>query len=602
MSRFVGILALSVAPSLLLGQGRPNVLWIAGGHYLGVNEIAFASDGVHCYSASDDQTVKAWDYPNRKCLFTLEGLSGPARQLALSTDGSLLVASDNDGKIALWNISTHQFVRKWQADNLVNDVLFSNDGQYVIAVGSSREVRFWRVSDGGLAKSWQVSGSMPTTVALSHDGLTLATGAGTIRTWTLNGNMLHEYFPSVPVVFSLSFGLRDDQIFGAGDYAYRCWDVNTANLIWANGGDGSSGKILPNPQGQYVTGTGFNRYFPIWRATDGVRVNTLTVSDKPNNAWFSLNGDEIAWTPTSQNILTMEFPSGVAKPNLGHHTKIVSGIEFSPLGDKVATCSNDHTVRLFDATSGQLLKLFYDGSILFERVHFSPDGTSLALSAENSWPVILEAESLSNQRILNIYSQNGTSDVAYSPDGKILACVGRDQKIFWCSAISGITFRRTAAHTGQIHACEFAPTSEWLVTASEDRTAKIWKYSDGSLLATLSQSQGGLWSVAVSPRATNIATGSTDGTVRVYRSSDWSLVATVNIGSRTVRSVAFSRDGARLFAGTQSKLVEFDTSSWAIIKEFDREIGFGVQSLTTGGTNRVAYGRLDGTVVMADIP
>ena len=61
------------------------------------------------------------------------------------------------------------------------------------------------------------------------------------------------------------------------------------------------------------------------------------------------------------------------------HSNAVNCVSFSPDGTKVASGSNDNTVKLWDVTSGECLQTLEGHSHFVKSVSFSPDGTKVCL-------------------------------------------------------------------------------------------------------------------------------------------------------------------------------------------------------------------------------
>jgi dipeptidyl aminopeptidase/acylaminoacyl peptidase len=72
-------------------------------------------------------------------------------------------------------------------------------------------------------------------------------------------------------------------------------------------------------------------------------------------------------------------------------------------------------------------------------------------------------------------------------------------------------------HEGQIYSATFSPDARRIVTASEDKTARIWDVTTGqSISEPLKGHDGGVTSAAFSPDGRRIVTASEDKTARVW--------------------------------------------------------------------------------------
>jgi WD40 repeat protein len=50
-----------------------------------------------------------------------------------------------------------------------------------------------------------------------------------------------------------------------------------------------------------------------------------------------------------------------------------------------------------------------------------------------------------------------------------------------------------------VHRAEFSPNGQWIASAGEDHTVRVWSAEDGTLLQTLQESNEPLLAVAFSP-------------------------------------------------------------------------------------------------------
>jgi WD40 repeat protein len=183
-------------------------------------------------------------------------------------------------------------------------------------------------------------------------------------------------------------------------------------------------------------------------------------------------------------------------------------------GRLLATGSQEGVVRLWDASSGALLRSFSATDKRVFGLAFSPDGRRLAstggnlvkvwdLSRESSDPVVMSGHTLE------------VIDVGFSPDGTRIATASRDGTgAIWDTA-SGQRLVQLTGHASTIVLAVFSPDGRHVATASRDGTARLWSSTTGAEELILHGSDGGLNGVAFSPDGTRLATGGEFG-MRLY--------------------------------------------------------------------------------------
>jgi WD40 repeat protein/serine/threonine protein kinase/TPR repeat protein len=110
-----------------------------------------------------------------------------------------------------------------------------------------------------------------------------------------------------------------------------------------------------------------------------------------------------------------------------------------------------------------------------------------------------------------------------------------------------------SGHSDWVRNATFSRDGTRIVTASEDKTARVWDAHTGMLLTVLIGHVGRLSSAAFSPDGSRIVTGSADGTARIWDARTGDTLKVLSGHADSVRSACYSPDGARIVTGSDDK-------------------------------------------------
>ena len=113
-------------------------------------------------------------------------------------------------------------------------------------------------------------------------------------------------------------------------------------------------------------------------------------------------------------------------------------------------------------------------------------------------------------------------------------------------------------HTQGAHRCtsirrSFSPDGSRVVTASNDRTAKVWDAMSGVLDPTLKGHSEMVAFASFSPDGLRVVTGSYDKTAKVWDVKSGTDVLTLKGHTDNVTETRFSPDGSRVISGSYDK-------------------------------------------------
>ena len=132
---------------------------------------------------------------------------------------------------------------------------------------------------------------------------------------------------------------------------------------------------------------------------------------------------------------------------------------------------------MWDAETGQETLTLKGHTSAVISVAFSPDGKRLASGSDDRTVKVWDAAT--GQETLTLKGHTGSvRSVAFSPDGKRLASASDDRTVKVWDAATGQETLTLKGHTGGVMSVAFSPDGKRLASASDDRTVKVWDAGD----------------------------------------------------------------------------------------------------------------------------
>jgi hypothetical protein len=141
--------------------------------------------------------------------------------------------------------------------------------------------------------------------------------------------------------------------------------------------------------------------------------------------------------------------------------------------------------------------------------------------------------------------------VAFSPDGTRVITASNDKTARVWNAQTGQPTVAPLEHQDVVSSAGFSPDGTRVVTASFDDTAQVWDARTGQPVGSKLQHRLTVLSAAFSPDGTRVVTASMDGTARVWDAQTGQPVGAVLPHRNSVNSAAFSADGTRVVTASE---------------------------------------------------
>jgi WD40 repeat protein len=162
------------------------------------------------------------------------------------------------------------------------------------------------------------------------------------------------------------------------------------------------------------------------------------------------------------------------------HKDQVSSVAFSPDGKQIVTGSEDSTVRVWGAVTGDRQNTLAGHTDSVSSVAFSPDSKQIVSGSFDHTVRVWNAVSGDCQHSMTGHIKPVTS-VAFSPDSKQIVSGSYDGTVRVWDAVSGDPQHTLVGHTNKVISVTFSPDGKHIISRSIDRSAQVWDSSTGTL-------------------------------------------------------------------------------------------------------------------------
>lgn len=530
--------------------------------------------GVRCVVARDRQSIAYMADDNT---IVVRGLVGPERRTAMqktpnppvtihfSGDGTRLYGFENNHhSFFVWESSTGRLLRTWERKD-------KPDSEVVCAFGD-RNVAFFdpprltfsildlesgvrKSTLRGLTISMQTSKFTPDGKHfLANDGYP----SNLLQMWDVEtGERVAELRGHQNECRSIEFDQAGERIVTASfDQTVRVWDRMGKTITVLRGHNGWNWHAEISPDGKRVVSSSQDRTVRLWDIETGAQLVVLYGhSNVVFHCSYSPDGTLIASNEGGREVRIWNAKLAERDGVLRGHTGFVYGVAFHPDGERIASASWDGTIRIAEATTGRLLHtLTHRKNASLNCVAFSPNGKLLAAMDRDDSVILWDFESGKQIHRWKLDTNNWLNNrLAFSPDGRCIAAgeINGGVHLFDVDTFAEAALFKNEANA--IHDVCFSPDGKWLAVSGRRSVSTgggfIWDLSTKQLAHHLESISGDAYALAYTPDGKSLICGSLDGTIKILETRNWTETAVYRLGT-PIYSLAVTPDATRLFVGT----------------------------------------------------
>uniref|UniRef100_A0A8C7YJY3 Lissencephaly-1 homolog n=1 Tax=Oryzias sinensis TaxID=183150 RepID=A0A8C7YJY3_9TELE len=269
---------------------RPPERYALSGHRSPVTRVIFHPVFSVMVSASEDATIKVWDYETGDFERTLKGHTDSVQDISFDQTGKLLASCSADMTIKLWDFQGFECIRTMHGhDHNVSSVAIMPNGDHIVSASRDKTIKMWEVATGYCVKTFAGHREWVRMVRPNQDGTLIASCSNdqTVRVWVVASKECkaelreHEHVveciswapeSASPTILEATGSETKKSgkpgpflLSGSRDKTIKMWDVSTGMcLMTLVGHDNWVRGILFHPGGKFIVSCADDKTLRIW--------------------------------------------------------------------------------------------------------------------------------------------------------------------------------------------------------------------------------------------------------------------------------------------------------------------------------------------------
>jgi len=270
----------------------------------------------------------------------------------------------------------------------------------------------------------------------------------------------------------------------------------------------------------------------------------------------------VAFSPDGRRVLTgsfdysaiiWDFEEQRQIARLDGHNGPVTAVAFVASGDQAVTGSDDHVVRIWkmNGEKASLLHRLEGHTHKVMSLAVSTDGRTIA---SGGWDKTVRLwDAITGKSIQTIKVTTPVNAVTFVNAGKWLAIGGHDNIIRLLDVETGLSHGVLSGHQMGITRLRAIPGGMRLISASIDKSVRVWDIPKLKLLRTLERHESQVFDVDILPNGDAVVSVGRDGNLIWWSLKTGKIIRTIKAHDKIVWSVSVSPDGRFAVTGSSDE-------------------------------------------------